>query len=219
MCSSSDKIRINRLHWPVTTLGYGQRIGIWFQGCSIQCKGCCSKDTWDDGDTKRISIDKILKWVRQQPIEKVDGITISGGEPFDQPDGLLQLTTQLRQIFSNTAKPVDILVYSGHPWKWISNQHHSVLEETDIVISEPYVAAKNTAWLRGSDNQEFHILSALGKERYSNRLTSRSMNPIQFQFENDKLWIIGIPERNDLDNLVKKLSHIGITLDDISWAR
>lgn len=40
---------LSRIHFPVTTLGPGNRIGIWFQGCSIQCQGCVSVDTWGTG--------------------------------------------------------------------------------------------------------------------------------------------------------------------------
>lgn len=40
-------LALSRMHFPVTTLGPGDRIGIWFQGCSIRCTGCISKDTWD----------------------------------------------------------------------------------------------------------------------------------------------------------------------------
>ncbi|HAU1321526.1 TPA: radical SAM protein, partial [Legionella pneumophila] len=40
-------IYISRVHFPVTTLGPGHRIGIWFQGCSIRCPGCISTDTWN----------------------------------------------------------------------------------------------------------------------------------------------------------------------------
>lgn len=40
---------LSRLHFPVTTLGPGRRIGVWFQGCSIRCAGCISRDTWETG--------------------------------------------------------------------------------------------------------------------------------------------------------------------------
>ena len=42
----SDQIGLNRVHFPVTALGPGRRVGIWLQGCSIRCPGCMSLDTW-----------------------------------------------------------------------------------------------------------------------------------------------------------------------------
>ena len=59
-------VAISRLHFPVTTLGPGRRLGIWFQGCSIQCRGCISIDTWDKtrGITTIESIIDIMKdWI------------------------------------------------------------------------------------------------------------------------------------------------------------
>ena len=38
-------IAINKAHYPVTVLGSGQRIGIWFRGCRLHCPGCVSQDT------------------------------------------------------------------------------------------------------------------------------------------------------------------------------
>ena len=46
---ATQSVSISRLHFPVTTLGPGHRIGIWFQGCSIRCEGCLSMDTWAPG--------------------------------------------------------------------------------------------------------------------------------------------------------------------------
>ena len=46
MSPTGTPISLSRLHFPVTTLGPGRRIGIWFQGCSIRCPGCISADTW-----------------------------------------------------------------------------------------------------------------------------------------------------------------------------
>ncbi len=77
-------LNLSRIHFPVTTLGPGNRIGIWFQGCSIRCKGCISVDTW--GMKKgSVSVDEIIS-VIDPWLDMADGITISGGEPFDQPE-------------------------------------------------------------------------------------------------------------------------------------
>ena len=106
------RISVSRIHFPVTTLGPGRRLGIWFQGCSIRCPGCISMDTWAEGrgnTTVEEVVNSIIPW-----ISKADGITISGGEPFDQPDALLELTARIR-----SKTEADILVFTGYPWAYI----------------------------------------------------------------------------------------------------
>ena len=100
-------LNLSRLHYPVTTLGPGRRVGIWFQGCSIRCPGCVSVDTWaagQGGTTVSAVLAAVSPW-----LVTADGVTISGGEPFDQVDALLALLRGLR-----SAGAEDILVYSGY---------------------------------------------------------------------------------------------------------
>jgi anaerobic ribonucleoside-triphosphate reductase activating protein len=40
------KLALSPIHYPVRSLGPGAQAGIWFQGCSIRCRGCISSDTW-----------------------------------------------------------------------------------------------------------------------------------------------------------------------------
>ena len=103
----TNAIAISRLHFPVTTLGPGRRIGIWLQGCSIHCPGCISKDTWDP-DQGWTSVHSVIAAV-QHWMPDAQGITISGGEPLDQPVALRVLLQNLRRI-----SDVDVLVYSGY---------------------------------------------------------------------------------------------------------
>ena len=53
-------IAINKAHYPVTVLGPGQRIGIWFQGCRIHCPGCVSQDTWAADPGKRMPLHELV---------------------------------------------------------------------------------------------------------------------------------------------------------------
>ena len=69
MKSAQDTtLRIDSLQWPVTVLGYGARIGIWFQGCSIGCPGCCAKHTWNADEGKSVALTDLLAWVRRLPL-------------------------------------------------------------------------------------------------------------------------------------------------------
>jgi anaerobic ribonucleoside-triphosphate reductase activating protein len=85
----TTEIAISRIHFPVTRLGPGRRVGIWVQGCSIRCPGCISVDTWVRG-RGRADVSEVLEAIAPW-MSTAEGFTISGGEPFDQPDALASL--------------------------------------------------------------------------------------------------------------------------------
>lgn len=201
-----SRIAISRLHFPVTTLGPGRRIGIWFQGCSIRCAGCISTDTWatSQGLTTTESVIAAMRtWLPQ-----AEGITISGGEPFDQPDALRILLQALRGL-----TPVDILVYSGYPidalTEWLQKNRGLI----DALISEPYDArAEQTLLLRGSDNQQLHYMSELGRERFSSfdRPIESADHRLDVMFDPDgSVWLAGIPLADDFHRLSRMFRAAG----------
>jgi anaerobic ribonucleoside-triphosphate reductase activating protein len=199
-------IAISRLHFPVTTLGPGRRVGIWFQGCSIRCPGCVSVDTWPQGrsvtDVGSV-LDAISAWLGH-----ADGVTISGGEPFDQPDALVALLHGLR---ARTA--VSVFVYSGHPFERIASCVEAHPGLIDALMSEPYEAsAPQTLALRGSDNQRLHLLTRLGEREFAqlNRVASGEDRRLDAMFDADgTVWFAGIPSRGDLARLRAALAAAG----------
>ena len=180
------EIGISRLHFPVTTLGPGNRIGIWLQGCSIHCEGCISADTWQF-NTNLVAMDEV-KDLLQRWLPKCDGITISGGEPFDQEAPLNELLYFLRPY------NLSILVYSGYSYEKIKDK--TALENgfIDVLISGPYDHKQpQTRILLGSDNQQIHFLSNLGNLAFSNYMNKTPEKKLDVQFDNDKIWMAGIP--------------------------
>ena len=207
-------LNLSRIHFPVTTLGPGNRIGIWFQGCSIRCMGCVSVDTWGTGKDG-VSIDEIIS-VIEPWLNEAEGITISGGEPFDQSEALITLVGQLR--FKTT---IDILVYSGYPFEKIEPIVNQCKESIDAIISDPYEEnMSQTLALRGSDNQQLHCLTPLGEMRFRqfDRPLSISDKTFDIMFEEDgAIWFAGIPRRNDiyrLQNILERDGHTVITTQD-----
>ena len=87
---------VSRLHFPVTTLGPGRRAAIWLQGCSIHCPGCVSRDTWAPA-ASLTEVAAVADWIEDQADDGLTGITVSGGEPLDQPEQLAALLTDLRR--------------------------------------------------------------------------------------------------------------------------
>ena len=192
------KIYLSRLHYPVTTLGPGRRIGIWFQGCSIRCPGCVSADTWAQGRTATTVAEVVSAVARWLP--EANGVTLSGGEPFDQPDALAALLAQLP-----LADDQDVLVYSGHPFEHIASHPSLVDGQIDALISDPYlVETPQTLPLRGSDNQLLHLLTDLGRDRFSafQAPVSAGHRSLDVMFDTDgTIWLAGIPRPGDMDRL------------------
>lgn len=216
----TDEIRINRAHYPVTVLGPGKRIGIWLQGCSIGCPGCLSKDTWPTDSGTLIQIGQLVDWCRKYESEGVDGITISGGEPFEQPEALEALLGELHAWTDKKSPPIDYLCYSGNKFGVLHKQHPRILSMLDTIISEPFVEAELGKPLRGSGNQPIIHLTELGASRfaeYADESLSQSAKRFQLTVDGKSVWFIGIPERGDMKKLLQLCKAQGLNLEDVSW--
>src|SRR3954468_8713908 len=161
------RLELNKMHYPVTSLGPGRRVGLWTQGCGLACDGCISRDTWAADPARAVDVEQLATWIASIPAGAVDGVTISGGEPFDQPEALAALLAALREWSAASGRQLDLLCYSGYGLRRLQRLHGQVLEQLDGVISGPFVAARPTrlVW-RGSANQELVPLTQLGRERY-----------------------------------------------------
>lgn len=223
MKSSLVAVQVNKAHYPVTVLGPGRRIGLWLQGCSIGCKGCVSMDTWAADPRKSIPVGMLVDWCRSVAAGGLDGITISGGEPFDQPSGLTALLAELREWRRSAGLDFDILCYSGYPLKTLRRRHARALALLDALIPEPYVdrLEQDSPW-RGSSNQPIVTLSKLGQQRYAayeNAGIEDSDKKFQVAVESGKVWMIGIPARGDMNKVEELCKSRGLSLEGVSWRR
>ena len=203
----SIEIGLSKVHFPITVLGPGRRIAIWFQGCSIRCPGCMSRDTWASARTTMpvaSLVGDLATWLCE-----ADGVTISGGEPFDQPEALAALVEGLR-----CANVGSILVYSGYSFDILQEQRAHVLADIDVLISEPFDAERcEPALLRGSANQRVHCLTAKGTAMWrlaEEEAAARSARLDVIADLDGSLWIAGVPQPGDLDRLGNRLGLVGI---------
>jgi len=186
---ANEWLLINLIAYPLKVLGIGDRIGIWTQGCSLECKGCMSKHTWKFDGSKKVFIDDILKIIEKYPTNR---ITISGGEPLEQKNLLLFLKA-LRKNFYD-----DILLYSGYEKEIIFKKYSEVLEYIDVLVCGAFKEGLDTSSIyKGSSNQEMIILSETLKEKYENYKTKKKDRKLQ-RFGNQ---IVGIPYQKDLKAL------------------
>jgi anaerobic ribonucleoside-triphosphate reductase activating protein len=141
---------------PLTEVnGPGKRFGIWFQGCNLNCKGCFNSETHPFNKGKIIQPVKLLEDIVKQ--KDIEGISISGGEPFLQAEGLLEL---LKLIKNKT--DLSILVFTGFSLEklrenCISNEG---IDYIDLLIAGPYMNnLKTNIPLLSSSNQTIHFIT------------------------------------------------------------
>jgi anaerobic ribonucleoside-triphosphate reductase activating protein len=213
-------LRVSRIHVPVTALGPGRRVGIWVQGCSIGCAGCVSRDTWDAGAGRSISVEAVARIAERAVVDGCTGATISGGEPFDQAPALRVLIPGLRDAARRHGVELDVLCYSGYAIRRLRRVHPLTLALLDGVISGPFVDARPTDLaLRGSANQELVVLSELGDECYGDLVDARPRRPpFQVAVSDRTITMIGIPRRDDLARLTDLARARGVHIDDVSWS-
>lgn len=199
------KVNVSRLHYPVTTLGPGRRIGLWMQGCSIRCPGCISVDTWEAGRGK-CELSAVLDELRRHA-DEADGLTVSGGEPFDQPEAL----SAILHAWSTMSEGA-VLVFTGNEREavapWLADNPGLI----DALVTGPFRSDRpQTLALRGSDNQELHILTSAGEKfRAFDRSVDDADRRLDVMFDAEgSAWFAGIPARGDLGRLRRAMSAAG----------
>lgn len=171
-------MNVARILYPVEVLGPGKRLGIWVCGCRRGCKGCSNPELWVQKPEYEVTVEDLMSLVsRISDSHKVDGFTISGGEPMDQPEGLSQLITQL------SAYSKDILIYTGYRIDELKKREdpatNIILSRAAVLIDGEYREEENIdVLLRGSSNQRIHILIPEMAEGYEKYLAS-AHNQIQ----------------------------------------
>jgi anaerobic ribonucleoside-triphosphate reductase activating protein len=151
-----NQLRIHAVEPRSTANGPGTRFVIWFQGCGLRCPGCFNPLTHAHGGGELVEVGALLQQIEAQQA-KLDGVSISGGEPFEQPQALLALAAGLRE-----RTDLSLLVFSGLTLDQIDRRSlgSRILRYVDVLIDGPYVERFGLGvGLRGSANQRIHLLS------------------------------------------------------------
>lgn len=160
------KLRLARLAYPVTALGPGSRLALWVAGCPLRCRGCITPDLWRQDAGWEVTVERLLdRILALQP--PLDGITVSGGEPFEQAAPLARLLARLAIARSHW----NTLLFSGYPLATLKNRGTDaadLLALTDVLIAGPYDRRQPAVHpLAGSGNQRLHYLSPRGRSLQS----------------------------------------------------
>ncbi len=163
-----------------TTNGPGNRGVIFFQGCPFRCPGCFNEHLQPFEEKQLILPEDLLHEISKD--NSIEGITVSGGEPFSQKHGLSELLRTAKEYAYST------IVYTGYSFKDIDRQFHYC---TDVLIDGKF--EKNLIeyrLIRGSENQQFIFLS----DRYSIEDMERKGNMEIFLQSDGTMLITGFPK-------------------------
>lgn len=186
MRTMNEKLRLYMTAPCSEVLGPYKRFIVWVQGCKRRCKGCIAKDSWALDGGELVEVDAIVQQILRQ--ENIEGITISGGEPFLQQDALCELIRKVREH-----KNIGVIIYTGMKYSEIENT--ALAHSADLIIDGEYVEELNdNKSLRGSSNQNVLCLT----ERYKDIIPEyygRSGRKIELILADGITKMIGIPSK------------------------
>ena len=135
--------------------GPGDRFVIWTQGCRKGCKNCYNPETWSHYKNNLITIEEIIEEIK---ISSATGVTISGGDPLEQPMEIFSLLEKISLLDLKDG----VIVFTGYTLEEIKKdqQLEKCLKYIDVLIDGRYIDEKRiSSGLAGSSNQEFYFLT------------------------------------------------------------
>ncbi len=132
--------------------GPGIRTTIFVTGCTHKCHNCFNEDYQDFNFGNPWTHKETDEVIEDLKLDEVRGLTILGGEPFQNEVDLLEV---LRDIKKEVQK--DIWIFSGYTYEEIlkDQDKKKLLEECDVLVDGRFVEALKDLSLRfrGSSNQ------------------------------------------------------------------
>lgn len=130
--------------------GPGLRYAVFTQGCLHQCNGCHNPKSHDLQGGYLEDIDVLLDEIDQNPL--LDGVTISGGEPFLQAKALIEFVKEVKN------RHLHIMIYSGYTFEEImslGDDEKYLLSLCDTLVDGRFIESLRSLSLlyKGSSNQ------------------------------------------------------------------
>ena len=165
-------MKVLTLTTPDIENGFGCRVTIWFAGCNRRCPGCHNPHTWNYNQGKELLSKEVLNKI-WDAVDKdyIQGITLSGGDPFDQNDESLMELLNFIELFKVKYPMKDIWIYSGGLYEdFMKNDIlREILMWSDVLVDGPFIQELKLLDLpfRGSTNQR---IIDLKKSIYSDKI-------------------------------------------------
>lgn len=130
--------------------GPGLRLTVFTQGCPHHCPGCHNPQSHDFERGSWAEVSSVLDAMRENIL--LDGITLSGGEPFAQPEACTEIAKGAH------AAGLNVWCYSGYTFEALlagTPAWRELLESIDVLVDGPFLLERRTLdkRFRGSNNQ------------------------------------------------------------------
>ena len=130
--------------------GPGFRFTVFTQGCPHHCPGCHNPQTHDFAAGNDVDTEEIIAKFRKNPL--LDGITLSGGEPFCQAEACTEIAKAAKESGLN------VWCYSGYTFEELVSGKEEwllLLQEVDVLVDGRFELENRTldCRFRGSRNQ------------------------------------------------------------------
>lgn len=163
MAETPSVIRLFGLVTDSIVDGPGFRVSIFTQGCPHHCEGCHNPGSHDPAAGKEWTLDEVEKKFTGNPL--LDGITLTGGEPFQQPAACAELARRAHQ------KGLNVWSYSGYTYEKLRELAqrdegvNALLSEIDVLVDGPFLLKERSLELLycGSKNQRIIDMKKPGR--------------------------------------------------------
>lgn len=155
----SNKLRVHSFLSLTYANGPGARCCLWLQGCSLGCLGCFNPETHSFKNDSLYSVGEVFSWIENA--EGIEGLTVSGGEPLQQQEQLIELLTIIR-----SKTDLSVLLFTGFCYEEVEVMpcFTTLQSLVDVLIAGRYVAGSaRPSSFTGSANKSLHYFSS----RYS----------------------------------------------------
>lgn len=147
-----DEIRLAGIEMDSIVDGPGLRMTFFVQGCPHHCLGCHNPDTHTFDGGKVEPIHPLIERISQCAYDhSIDGITLSGGEPFEQAGACVQLAKAAHE------NGLNVWCYTGYLYEKLLHMRNCVelLKEVDVLVDGPFEMGKRSLAtpFKGSLNQ------------------------------------------------------------------
>ena len=143
------KFNVAQINLCTESEGPHKRLGIWFQGCTIGCPGCCNPELQVMKTAHIMSLIEILSIAKKSnEVNGIEGVTYLGGEPT-----LQKYLNELSQALHKEG--LGVILFTGYK---IEQLNEALVSSVDLIVDGQFVDSMidEKRNLVGSTNQQFH---------------------------------------------------------------